>query len=107
MGRDAVAPAVHVRAGCLVSACQVAWLQRDLACRCGDPKLVMSEEHNFTTPPAPGSQTFPQRLTVVADLGQTHNSSRTLEHIIASQPRVCAHISLAHLDILCTASNQL
>ena len=56
--------------------------------RCGDPKLVMSEEHNFTSPPAPGSQAFPQRLTVVADLGQTHNSSRTLEHIIASAPRV-------------------
>ena len=56
--------------------------------RCGDPKLVMSEEHRFTTPPAPGSQAYPQRLTVVADLGQTHNSSRTLEHIIASDPTV-------------------
>ncbi len=56
--------------------------------RCGDPKLVMSEEHNFTTAPGPGSQAYPQRLTVVADLGQTYNSSRTLEHIIASRPRV-------------------
>ncbi len=48
----------------------------------------MSEEHMFTTPPAPGSQEWPQRLTVVADLGQTHNSSRTLQHIIASKPKV-------------------
>ena len=58
------------------------------ACRCGDPKQVMSEEHNFTTPPAPGAQEWPQRMTVVADLGQTHNSSRTLQHVIASKPKV-------------------
>ena len=56
--------------------------------RCGDPNLTMSEERNFTTPPAPGSDVYPQRLTVVADLGQTHNSSLTLQHIVASGPKV-------------------
>ena len=56
--------------------------------RCGDPNLTMSEERNFTTPPAPGSNAYPQRLTVVADLGQTHNSSLTLQHIVASRPKV-------------------
>ena len=48
----------------------------------------MSEERNFTTPLAPGSGMYPQRLTVVADLGQTHNSSLTLQHIVASRPKV-------------------
>ena len=56
--------------------------------RCGDPNLAMSEERNFTTPPATGSDVYPQRLTVVADLGQTHNSSLTLQHIVASRPKV-------------------
>ena len=72
-------------------------------CRCGDPKLVMSEERNFTTAPAPGAQAYPQRLTVVADLGQTYNSSRTLEHIIASQPRVRPK-TLAPRDHHCRAA---
>ena len=75
-------------------------LQHVSASRCGDPKLAMSEERSFATPPAPGSQTYPQRLTVVADLGQTHNSSRTLQHIVASQPTV-RPAALAHQDCHC------
>jgi hypothetical protein len=48
----------------------------------------MSRELSFTTPQPAGPAAFPQRIGVVADLGQTHNSSVTLQHLIASDPPV-------------------
>jgi hypothetical protein len=48
----------------------------------------MSEEFSFTTLQAPGPGAFPQRIGLVGDLGQTHNSSATLQHVLASDPPV-------------------
>ncbi|KAK9824485.1 hypothetical protein WJX72_010710 [[Myrmecia] bisecta] len=43
-----------------------------------------SQEFTFTTMPPPG--TYPFALGVVADLGQTYNSSTTMQHLAASEP---------------------
>ena len=68
----------------------------------------MSEERNFTTLLAPGSGMYPQRLTVVADLGQTHNSSLTLQHIVASRPQVTSNLQHHPLhSLLCEASSTI
>ncbi|EIE18216.1 Metallo-dependent phosphatase [Coccomyxa subellipsoidea C-169] len=56
--------------------------------KCGDPGVAMSRELRFATPQPPGPAAFPQRIGVIADLGQTHNSSATLQHLIQSQPPV-------------------
>lgn len=48
----------------------------------------MSRELRFTTPQPRGPTAFPQRIGVIADLGQTHNSSTTLDHLIQSDPPV-------------------
>ena len=45
--------------------------------RCGDPDFPgqWSSELNFTMPRATGRHEFPFRLGVIADIGQTYNSS--------------------------------
>ena len=66
---------------------------RDAPCllsRCGDPLEAMSEELSFRTLQAPGPAAFPQRLGLIGDLGQTYNSSRTLQHVLQSDPPVRA-----------------
>ncbi|KAK9805338.1 hypothetical protein WJX73_003577 [Symbiochloris irregularis] len=56
--------------------------------RCGDPDRSWSSEHSFTTPQAVSGAAFPQRIGITGDLGQTFNSSSTLEHLVANQPPV-------------------
>ena len=58
--------------------------------RCGDPDVAMSGEFSFTTPQPVGPEAFPQAVGVIGDLGQTHNSSTTLQHVLASDPPVRA-----------------
>lgn len=52
----------------------------------GDPQLVLSELYSFMTPPEAGSHSFPYRLGVIGDLGQTENSMDTLDHAAALEP---------------------
>lgn len=54
---------------------------------CGDPMLGLSNEYMFTTGPSSASP-FPFRLGVVADVGQTINSTVTIQHLIDSKPQV-------------------
>ena len=54
--------------------------------QCGDPDLGLSQTYNFTTAPAPGPA-YPLVLGVVADVGQTINSSITIQHLADSQPK--------------------
>ncbi|EIE27096.1 Metallo-dependent phosphatase [Coccomyxa subellipsoidea C-169] len=53
---------------------------------CGDPELGMSPEFSFRTPPLTGPKSFPYRLGLIGDLGQTENSAQTLDHLTASNP---------------------
>ena len=53
---------------------------------CGSAASGMSAEYSFTTAPAPGPA-YPLVLGVVADVGQTVNSSITLQHLADSKPR--------------------
>ncbi|KAK9915993.1 hypothetical protein WJX75_007091 [Coccomyxa subellipsoidea] len=53
---------------------------------CGDPDLGMSPEFSFRTPPLTGPSSFPYRLGLIGDLGQTENSAQTLDHLTASNP---------------------
>lgn len=55
----------------------------------------MSRELRFTTPQPRGPTAFPQRIGIIADLGQTHNSSVTLDHLMRSDPPVSL-LSLHH-----------
>lgn len=64
--------------------------------RCGDPQHAMSRELRFTTPQRLSARAWPQRIGVVADLGQTHNSSATLQHLIASKPPVSTTFNNPH-----------
>ena len=50
----------------------------------GDPELALSELYSFTTPPEASS--FPYRLGLVGDLGQTEDSMDTLDHAAALEP---------------------
>ena len=52
----------------------------------GDPQLGLSELYSFTTPPEIGVDSFPYRLGLIGDLGQTDNSMDTLDHAAALQP---------------------
>ncbi|KFM27138.1 Purple acid phosphatase 15 [Auxenochlorella protothecoides] len=66
--------------------------------RVGDLKSqYWSEEYNFTTPPAGPS--YPLRFGLVADVGQTDNSSDTFNHLAASEPQVVLFIGdLSYAD---------
>lgn len=50
----------------------------------GDPELALSELYSFTTPPEASS--FPYRLGLIGDLGQTENSMDTLDHAAMLEP---------------------
>ena len=52
----------------------------------GDPNGVMSELYSFKTPPETGAASFPYRLGLIGDLGQTENSMETLDHAATLQP---------------------
>ena len=54
----------------------------------GDPKLGMSQEFNFTSPPAVGNTSFPFVLGVVADTGLTPNTTVTIQHLVDAKPEV-------------------
>ena len=54
----------------------------------GDPKLGMSQEFNFTSPPALGASSYPFVLGVVADTGLTPNTTVTIQHLVDAKPQV-------------------
>ena len=54
----------------------------------GDPKLGMSQEFNFTSPPAVGTSSYPFVLGVVADTGLTPNTTVTIQHLVDAKPQV-------------------
>ena len=54
----------------------------------GDPKLGMSQEFNFTSPPALGESSYPFALGVVADTGLTPNTTVTIQHLVDAKPQV-------------------
>ncbi|KAM7466148.1 hypothetical protein LguiB_013710 [Lonicera macranthoides] len=55
--------------------------------KCGDSSLpAMSEEHLFETLPVPSPTNYPARIAVVGDLGLTHNSTTTIDHLIQNDP---------------------
>lgn len=55
--------------------------------QCGDAATdTFSAEHSFTTLPLPSPSAYPARIAIVGDLGLTHNSSTTLDHIIQNDP---------------------
>lgn len=56
--------------------------------KCGDPTLGMSQELNFTSPPAVGSTSYPFALGVVADTGLTPNTTVTIQHLTDAKPQV-------------------
>lgn len=54
----------------------------------GDPTLGMSQEFNFTSPPALGASSYPFVLGVVADTGLTPNTTVTIQHLVDAKPQV-------------------
>ncbi|EIE19892.1 Metallo-dependent phosphatase [Coccomyxa subellipsoidea C-169] len=56
--------------------------------KCGDPAKELSAEIPLTLPASlkPKTLTYPLRLGVVADVGQTINSSVTYQHLVANKP---------------------
>ncbi|KAK9802602.1 hypothetical protein WJX73_000292 [Symbiochloris irregularis] len=53
--------------------------------RVGDPKFGLSQVYSFRTAPTPGTG-YPLRIGVVADVGQTINSSQTISHLAGNDP---------------------
>ncbi len=54
--------------------------------KCGNPTLGISQEFNFTSPPAVGA--YPLVLGVVSDTGLTPNTTVTIQHLVDAQPQV-------------------
>ncbi|KAL2923188.1 Purple acid phosphatase 23, partial [Bienertia sinuspersici] len=55
--------------------------------KCGDSSIpAMSEEHTFETLPVPGPDAYPRRIAVIGDLGLTHNSTTTIDHVTLNDP---------------------
>ncbi len=54
----------------------------------GDPKLGMSQQFNFTSPPAVGNTTYPFIFGVVADIGLAPNTTVTVQHLVDANPQV-------------------
>lgn len=55
--------------------------------KCGDGSiLALSEEHTFETLPLPGPNVYPRRIAVIGDLGLTHNSTTTIDHVTQNDP---------------------
>ena len=53
---------------------------------CGDAALGMSEEFYFTTSPSAAAP-YPMRLGIIADLGETENSTQTIQHLLYDKPQ--------------------
>ena len=53
---------------------------------CGDPALGLSEEFYFTTSPS-AAEPYPMRLGIIADLGETENSTQTIQHLLYDKPQ--------------------
>ena len=45
-------------------------------------------------PHTEGTQHFPTRLGIIGDLGQSYNSSTTVQHLTVSDPPVGAYFSV-------------
>lgn len=54
--------------------------------KCGDSGAGVSQEFNFTSPPAIG--TYPFVLGVVSDTGLTPNTTVTIQHLVDAKPQV-------------------
>jgi len=55
--------------------------------KCGDGSIpASSEERTFETLPLPGPNVYPRRIAVIGDLGLTHNSSTTIDHVTQNDP---------------------
>ncbi|CAL8468194.1 g7733 [Coccomyxa elongata] len=56
--------------------------------KCGDPATELSKEFTLLLPNSlkPKTFTYPMRLGIVADIGQTQNSSVTYQHLVANKP---------------------
>lgn len=54
--------------------------------KCGDSEAGVSQEFNFTSPPAVG--TYPLVLGVVSDTGLTPNTTVTIQHLVDAKPQV-------------------
>ncbi|KAH9612788.1 hypothetical protein KSS87_013642 [Heliosperma pusillum] len=55
--------------------------------KCGDSSIsAMSEEHSFVTLPLPSPNVYPRRIAFVGDLGLTHNSTTTIDHVSQNDP---------------------
>ncbi|KNA18249.1 hypothetical protein SOVF_072100 [Spinacia oleracea] len=55
--------------------------------KCGDTSTpAMSVEHTFETLPLPGPNAYPRRIAVIGDLGLTHNSTTTINHVTLNDP---------------------
>ena len=66
---------------------------------CGDPILGMSTEFYFTTGPS-AAKPYPMRLGIIADLGETANSTQTVEHLLYDKPQFVTLIG----DLTCALS---
>ncbi len=54
--------------------------------------VVWSDVHTFTTPPVRGDAAAPLVLGFMADVGQTYNSSDTMQHMQEDAPDVVVHV---------------
>jgi len=54
--------------------------------KCGDSGAGVSQEFNFTSPPAVGA--YPFVLGVVSDTGLTPNTTFTIQHLVDAKPQV-------------------
>jgi len=77
---------VHLSAADLEASGKEGAAARAVFYRVGDPGPggAWSPVRAFTPPPRAGLGAYPVRLAVLGDLGQTHNSSTTLDHLTAA-----------------------
>uniref|UniRef100_A0A7N0UQJ6 Purple acid phosphatase n=1 Tax=Kalanchoe fedtschenkoi TaxID=63787 RepID=A0A7N0UQJ6_KALFE len=55
--------------------------------KCGDPSTApMSNAYHFKTMPGSDSKSYPARIAFVGDLGLTHNTSTTVDHMAKNNP---------------------
>ena len=58
---------------------------RTYVSRCGDPDVAMSSVFSFKTGKTPSAKAFPVTFALTADVGQTTNSSWTLQQLAAHE----------------------
>lgn len=62
----------------------------------GSPSSGYSQEASFTTPPAPNSASvYPYTLGLIADIGQTQNTSKGMGYLAALRPQVVLNVRVA------------